>query len=320
MSLKPSKCVVLLSAPLLSALAVTVCFADKVTLKDGGLLNGKVTNAGKDVAVTTPEGIRVVVERSSVERIARAATPDKPKLTSDEKAWLSKIRKLIARVEFGDGEPRRLALRGLRAINDPAAIPALMQTLRTSDDDASRLLYVRILGDMPGSKAVVGLVEEALFDSSAPVRDAAQEASKKLRADYVRPFYGQALRFPNREVVCRAADVLSTVGNRENVPYLIDSLYSKVVDVDYRPSCCMSRVNYLASPRGSPYVSDNRTSHGDVAYAAVHLRPVLVLRTVQNPQVKDALEAITQQSFGYNTAAWRHWWQSEQLAENTKGR
>jgi HEAT repeat protein len=320
MSLKPSKWFVLLSAPLLLAFAVTVCFADKVTLKSGGWLNGKVTNAGDDVIVTNPDGIRVVVERSNVERIIRAAMPDKPKLTNAEKSWLPKIRKLISRVEFGEGESRRLALRELRAINDPAAIPALMQTLRTSDDDASRLLYVRILGDMPGSKAVVGLVEEALFDSSAPVRDAAQEASKNLRAEYVRPFYGQALRFPNREVVCRAADVLSTVGNRENVPYLIDSLYSRVVDVDYRRSCCMSRVSYLASPRGTPYVQDNPTSHGDVAYAAVHLRPVLVLRTVQNPQVKDALEAITKQSFGYNTAEWKRWWKSEQLAENSKGR
>jgi HEAT repeat protein len=225
MSLKPSKWFVRLSAPLLSTLAVTVCLADKITLKSGGWLNGKVTNAGNDVIVTNPDGIRVVVERSNVERITRAATPDKSKLTNAEKAWLPKIRKLISRVELGEGESRRLALRELRAVNDPAAIPALMQTLRTSDDDASRLLYVRILGDMPGSKAVVGLVEEALFDSSAPVRDAAQEASKKLRAEYVRPFYGQALRFPNRDVVCRAADVLSTVGNRENVPYLIDSLY-----------------------------------------------------------------------------------------------
>jgi HEAT repeat protein len=320
MSLKPSKWFVRLSAPLLSTLAVTVCLADKITLKSGGWLNGKVTNAGNDVIVTNPDGIRVVVERSNVERITRAATPDKSKLTNAEKAWLPKIRKLISRVELGEGESRRLALRELRAVNDPAAIPALMQTLRTSDDDASRLLYVRILGDMPGSKAVVGLVEEALFDSSAPVRDAAQEASKKLRAEYVRPFYGQALRFPNRDVVCRAADVLSTVGNRENVPYLIDSLYSRVVDVNYRRSCCMSRVNYLASPRGSPYVQDNPSSHGDVAYAAVHLRPVLVLRTVQNPQVKDALEAITKQSFGYNTAEWKRWWKSEQLAENAKGR
>lgn len=308
----------LLSPLVLSLAVVSAGFADEITLHNGGVLHGKATNAGKHVAVTTALGIRVVVERSSVQKIDRtlSASSEKPKLTSAEKAWLSKIRKLIARAENSEGDSRRLALRDLRAINDPAAIPALMQTLRASDVDASRLLYVRILGDMPGSKAVVGLVEEALFDVSEPVRDAAQEASKRLRAEYVRPFYGQALRFPNRDVVNRAADALATVGNRENVPYLIDSLYSTTVDVEYRPSCCMSRAHYLAGPQGSRYIQDNVVPGG----FHDHLRPVLVVRNVQNPQVKDALEAITRQSFGYNTAAWRRWWASEQLAENSKRR
>lgn len=320
-----SKQVALLFSPFVLSLAVVSAgFADEITLQNGGVLRGKATNAGKHVAVTTARGIRVVVDRSSVQKIDRTFSPplEKSKLTSAEKAWLSKIRKLIARVESSEGDSRRLALHDLRAINDPAAIPALMQTLRTSDVDASRLLYVRILGDMPGSKAVVGLVEEALFDVSEPVRDAAQEASKKLRAEYVRPFYGQALRFPNRDVVNRAADVLATVGNRDNVPYLIDSLYSTTVDVEYRPSCCMSRTHYLAGPQGSRYIQDNVIPSGNGIYTAVHdhLRPVLVVRNVQNPQVKDALEAITKQSFGYNTNAWRRWWASEQLADNSKGR
>jgi hypothetical protein len=123
-------------------------------------------------------------------------------------------------------------------------------------------------------------------------------------------------------VVCRAASVLETVGNRENVPYLIDSLYSKTVDVEYRPSCCTSRVNYLTSPQGSRYIQDNLVYNGDRSYTGHHdhVRAVLVVRNVANPQVKDALEAITKQSFGYNTAAWKRWWQSEQLAENTTRR
>jgi hypothetical protein len=324
MTLRSSNRLVLsFSSLLLSAIVGTAGFADEVTLQNGGVLRGKVTNAGKNVAVTSSQGIRVVVERSSIQKIARnTSPPEKTRLTSAEKAWFSKIRRQLARVENGDGESRARALRDLRAINDPAAIPALMQTLRSSEVDASRLLYVRILGDMPGSKAVVGLVEEALFDSSELVRDAAQEASKKLRAEYVRPFYGQALRFPNREVVCRAASVLETVGNRENVPYLIDSLYSKTVDVEYRASCCMSRANYLASPQGSRYIQDNLVYNGGNSYTGHHdhVRARLVVRDVQNPQVKDALEAITKQSFGYNTAAWRRWWQAEQLAENSTKR
>ena len=311
----------------MTSLAASTCLPDEVTLRNGGVLRGKITKSGANVAVTTPQGIRVVVERSTVQKIDRKSSDSassKVPLSDAEKAWVAKIHRLIRRAENADNETGARALRDLRSINDPAAVPALMQTLRASDLDSSRLLYVRILGDMPGSKAVLGLVEEALFDSSPLVRDAAQEASKKQRPEYVRPYYGQALRFPNRDVVCRAANVLGTVGSRENVPYLIDSLYSKTVDVAYRPSCCMSRVAYLASARGNHYIQDNLVPQGDGTYAAYHegLRPVLVVRTVSNPQVKDALEAITKQSFGYNTVAWRRWWNSEQLAgsNNNKAR
>jgi HEAT repeat protein len=318
MRLKLSPRIALLFSPVfLCVLIVTVSFGDEITLQNGGVLRGKVTTAGKNVAVTSSQGIRVVVERSSVQKIARnssAAASDKPKLTTAEKAWLSKIRKLISRVEFGDGETRRLAVRDLRAINDPAAIPALMQTLRTSDDDATRLLYVRILGDMPGSKAVIGLVEEALFDSSDIVRDAAQEASMKVRAEYVRPFYGQALRFPNREVVCRAAKVLSTVGNEENVPDLIESLLTTTVDVVYRPSGCQSRVDYLANAQGGVVPLGN----GTYGTYQENLQPVFAGHYMPNPQVMEALEAITKQPFRYNRGAWRRWWKSEQLAQNSK--
>jgi len=92
--------------------------------------------------------------------------------------------------------------------------------------------------------------------------------------------------------------------------------------VEYRPSCCMSRVTYLTNPQGSRYIQDNVLPRGDGTYTAYHdhLRPVVVVRYLPNPQVKDALEAITKQSFHYNRGAWQRWWKSEQLAENSKER
>jgi HEAT repeats len=311
----PFKLSSLLSIPVFLS-AVAACSADEIALKNGGVVRGKVAVVGKYVAVTTPQGIRVVVERASVQKMDRtwSASPVKGGLTSTEKAWLAKVRKLFSRIENGAGETRARAIRDLRAINAPDAVPALMQTLRTSDDDATRLLYVRILADMPGSKAVIGLVEEALFDASDIVRDAAQEASKSLRAEYVRPFYGQALRFPNREVVCRAAKVLSTVGNGENVADLIESLLTTTVDVVYRPNGCTDRADFLGTPRGSV------VPLGDGTYTTYqsNLRPVLAGHYMPNPQVKEALEAITKQKFAYDRATWRRWWRSMQLAQNSK--
>ncbi len=216
------------------------------------------------------------------------------------------------------------AVRDLRAIHDPDAMPALMQVLRTSDAETSRLMYVRILGDMPGAVAGPGLAEEALFDNSSVVRDAAADISKRQKPEFIRPYYGQALRFPNREVVVRAASVLESVGNMDDVPYLIDSLYSRTVDIEYRATCCVSRVNYLAAPYGTAYNPDSllaRSADRIMPAHIDHVVPVYVVRKSENPQVKNALEAITKKSFGYNTAAWRRWWRSRQLAENnTSGR
>jgi hypothetical protein len=300
--------------------------SDEVTLQNGGIVRGKVAKSGTTLAVTSPTGIRIVVDRSDVRKDAHESTAvaaNKGRLTATQKEWFTKIRKLVARAQSLDREVAARAVRDLRAIHDAEAVPALMQVLRTSDVEARRLLYVRILGDMPPALAGPGLAEEALFDDSPVVRETAQDISKRQKPEFVRPYYGQALRFPNREVVVRAASVLASVGNKDDVPYLIDALYTTSVDVELRPSCCMSRAHYLAAPIGTTYNPDNVISGMDrviPSHGGDHLVARLVVRKAENPQVKDALEAITKKSFGYNTTAWRRWWRSTQLAENTSGR
>jgi hypothetical protein len=298
-----------------------------VTLQNGGIVRGKVAKSGTTLAVTSPKGIRIVVDRADVRKVAHESTAvaaNKGRLTAAQKEWLGKIRKLVLRAQSEDREVAARAVRDLRAIHDPDAMPALMQVLRTSDTETSRLMYVRILGDMPGSVAGPGLAEEALFDDSSVVRDAAADISKRQKPEFIRPYYGQALRFPNREVVVRAASVLESVGNMEDVPYLSESLYSRTVDIEYRATCCVSRASYLAAPAGTSYSPDSLLSRSTDRIMPAHIDhvvPVYVVRKAENPQVKSALEAITKKSFGYNTAAWRRWYRSTQLAENnTSGR
>jgi hypothetical protein len=307
--------------------APSIGSTDEVTLQNGGVVRGKVAKSGTTLAVTSPKGIRIVLDRSDVRKVAHESTAvaaNKGRLTASQKDWLVKIRKLVARAQSENRDLANQALRELRAIHDPDAMPALMQVLRASDAEARRLLYVRILGDMPGSIAGPGLAEEALFDDSSMVRDAAADISKRQKPDFIRAYYGQALRFPNREVVVRAASVLESVGNMENVPYLIDSLYSRTVDIEYRATCCVSRVTYLTAPAGTSYSPDSllaRSTDRIMPGHVDHVIPVYVVRKAENPQVKNALEAITKKSFGYNAAAWRRWYRSTQLAENnTSGR
>jgi hypothetical protein len=108
--------------------------------------------------------------------------------------------------------------------------------------------------------------------------------------------------------------VLSIVGSQENVPDLIESLLTTTVDVVYRPSGCKSRVDDLTNAQGGV------VPLGDGTYGTYqnNLRPVFAGHFAPNPQVKEALEAITKQSFHYDRGAWRRWWKSVQLAQNSK--
>jgi HEAT repeats len=259
-------------------------------------------------------------ENVDIQRLEREASAfaNNGRPTHAQKVWFTKIRKLMEGAESEDGEAAVRVRRALRAIDDPDAIPALMQLLRTSDDEGARLLYVQILGDMPPAAAGAALAEEALFDESSLVRATAQEISKRQNPEFVRPYYAQALRFPNRAVVGRAVRVLASVDNQEVVPFLIDSLYSTYVNVETRRSCSMSRVYFLAAAAGTKDHPDNVISHRDrvISARADHVKGRYFVHKTENPQVKDVLEAMTNQSFGYDTAAWHRWWRSTQVTGN----
>jgi hypothetical protein len=73
-------------------------------------------------------------------------------------------------------------------------------------------------------------------------------------------------------------------------------------------------VDYLSSAPGSVVPLGN----GTYGTYQNDLQPVLAGHYMPNPQVKDALEAITKQSFHFDRGAWRRWWKSLQLAQNGK--
>ncbi len=84
----------------LALFAPSVGSCDEVTLQSGGIVRGKVAKSGTTLAVTSPKGIRIVVDRSEVRKIAHESTAvaaNKGRLTAAQKEWLTKIRKLVLR-------------------------------------------------------------------------------------------------------------------------------------------------------------------------------------------------------------------------------
>lgn len=224
--------------------AVALCgpaTADSVTLNSGGTVHGSLVSAAdtkgvKSVALLTTSGALLVIDKDEVAQVkhgadagtkARAAkSASKKQPTSTEKAWMTRVRTLLKRLESDDPNVSRKARGDLLNISDANAIPALTHYLQKNPNVEMRQLYVAILGNIRGAKAVYFLVDQSLFDPSPQVREDARKAIGEDRADLARPLYIHSLRLGDADLASRAALGIAEIGDPkgESVPYLIDSL------------------------------------------------------------------------------------------------
>jgi hypothetical protein len=217
--------------------------ADNVKLDGGGSLSGSVTTGSKTVAVRTKTGALIVFDRAEVKEVIRGGAlaqktnPAKPtakpeskkrKLTSEEEAWMPKIRTLVARFYRDQREKARQAYDALLRIEDLDAIPALSTYLGSSHKEESRHLYVVILHNMKGPKPVIYLVALSLYDGSPQIRSEARKAIREDQLDSARLIYIAALRSGPPHLARLAAIALGDIGDPQgkSVPYLINALVS----------------------------------------------------------------------------------------------
>jgi HEAT repeats len=208
--------------------------ADEVTLQSGGIVHGHVVAAhAKTMEIKTASGAVIVLKAYAVKHVQRdpagtqkAAVVKKPRLTPQEQAWMAKVRSMVARLLGDSPEQSRRAKAQLLGIQDPDALPALARYLQHNRNEEARRLYVLILRNMPGAKAVYYLVGQSLFDPSDAVRDGARKAIGSERADSARALYINALKSGNVNLASRAARGIQEIGdpNGVAVPYLINAL------------------------------------------------------------------------------------------------
>lgn len=105
----------------------------------------------------------------------------------------------------------------------PGAVPALVQILQ-AEDEGRRLVLIALLAQIESKAATAGLVQRAVFDTSADMRDEAVAALKRRPADEVRPLLLQALCHPWAPAADHAADALIALRDREALPALVNLL------------------------------------------------------------------------------------------------
>jgi hypothetical protein len=187
------RCVAVLATGSILLLNAELLLADGVKLDGGGSLNGSVTTGSKAVSVRTSSGAVIVFDRTAVTQVTRGhagsaktgaaktgsnqaepkagaasakVEPKKRKLSTEEEAWVPKVRALVSRLYSSDRAKVMQARNTLMDIDDTDAIPALSTHLGSSRNEEARHLYVVILHNMKGPKPVYYLVALSLFDQS----------------------------------------------------------------------------------------------------------------------------------------------------------
>jgi hypothetical protein len=243
-----------------------------------------------------------------------------------ELAWYSRVRLWLGWATERQDKRKLDGITKLRGITDPDAIPALRQFLGDHQNRAVRLMFVRILVQLPGSKPLRPLVERSLEDSDATVRTEAVAGIKQVDYQDAAEIYVQALKHDLVVVVRRAALALRTVGTKAVVDELIDAL---ITQHQCRVTVAIQDPSYALGSDGSIGFSNNPTLPPDVEvalrtgqlpYGAVVVPPkratraktITCQREERNPEVRATLRELTGQDFGYNERSWHLWWAAQQ--------
>ncbi|WP_437204529.1 HEAT repeat domain-containing protein [Planctomicrobium sp. SH664] len=246
---------------------------------------------------------------------------------SAELVWYPKVRLWLGWATGNHPGKRSEGLSELQQIRDPSAVAAMTSAMADHADRNVRLLYIRTLGEISGRTPIPPLVDRCLFDSDESVRRAAAETLTREDYPFALPFLVKALRHESNPVVCRAALVLSQIGDRQAVSPLIGALvtaHTLQMEVPDSNPISIGTVNgqtRMINPglvSGSiPYDVAALARAGQLPYGyTVTTDPHIPVRTklvsvrveVRNEPVLTALQTLTGKNLGYNERDWQVWW------------
>jgi hypothetical protein len=247
-----------------------------------------------------------------------------------EREWFSRVHVLVAWITGTRDRQRDDGVAQLKAIHDPAAVPALTKNMSTHQAAAVRRLFVDIVSQIPGPAPVQPLVDRSLHDPELAIRQTAFAGLGPSREETAVAAYTSALLNRENVVVNRAGTALGKLGDVRCVPALIDALvtrhtYEIQVPVNDLPGTTVGPNGTLfADPR---VIAQYLPPDIDLALRAGQLpfgvkidtpmdpkprfRQVRIQVQQQNDSVLTALQELTGQNFGYDERTWGLWWAAE---------
>lgn len=242
----------------------------------------------------------------------------------EQNQWRPKIRLWLGWLTGRDPQRRAEAVFRFRELRDPDAIPAIVDNLLEHANVEIRRVAVQTLAQIEGMAAVPALARVALADRDPELQNTAFSTLSAEQRIVAVPFFERGLRDESNLVVRRAATLLGRSGVRSAIPSLIEALAtSHKIRVPQGPAYAAG-FNRDGSVGGSsnllPPDVEQALRAGQLPYGVgidnsnsppPPVKWVTVRHTLPNPEVLDALRALTQQDFGFDKRAWRLWWQAQ---------
>jgi hypothetical protein len=236
-----------------------------------------------------------------------AMMAEREKAEKAEKEWYVKIRMWRGWLDdprrFVEGQAR------LEAIDDPLALAALKKSLNEEPNPEVRLLYLKPLNRMNSIASNELLVDRLLNDPFREVRlqaldYVAEDPKPEVPASLIR-----ALQSKQNDVINRAAYALAHLKTAASVGPLIDVLVTKH----------KFKVTY-GNPGGMSTTFGGSSNGGGISGFSAGGTTKEVTEHRANAYVLDALIALTGQNYGYNTAAWKAWFNQQNAPESLNTR
>ena len=144
-------------------------------------------------------------------------------LTAEQQKWTRKIRALHQTYRMGTPAQSRQAELKLLGIQEPAAVPGIVQVMG-EDMDFVRILMAQILGGITDRHAAQALISRVMMEPELKVLDAMLMQAKRFEPAYYTSMLYAALQSENPVVVNRAAYALGELNITAAVPKLIPVL------------------------------------------------------------------------------------------------
>lgn len=235
---------------------------------------GKVQHKGEWMY---PQEIEILEAREKANR-------KRAEWTADLKRWR----------EWLGGAKDQTARTNLADISDPAALPAIHQSLDDEKRDEVRVMLLRALGKIGTAEALMSLAAGSLQDPSAEGRAVCADLVLEANQPALTSYYIQQLRNKDNKILNRAAYILGRIKDPRAIGPLIDALVT-------------SHKFAVTSGAGPGAISASNGSFGGGLSTGSSTR--IIEQKAQNTDVLNALVILCggATNYQFNVDAWKQW-------------